>query len=131
MQISETKFMPRYNSLIQNFYKILVFEISILQSKTLKHIFEGECTNFRTIIFAVLIVSLDLIFRCIFVLSSAHFYVILPCMPKVPSKPAAKKTPAKTATKAKIPSKAKEEKVSVIKEKEAAAKVLKADELLG
>lgn len=93
--------------------------------------------NFRTIIFAVLIVSLDLILRYRFVLSSAHFYVIFQFMPKAPIKSAAKKTPAtagkptKTATKAKASPKIKEERVSVVKEKEAAAKVLKADELLG
>ena len=51
-------------------------------------------------------------------------------MPKTPSKPAAKKKPAKTSAKAKASPKIKEEKVSVVKEKETTAKVLKADELL-
>ncbi len=43
--LGEEIYTYRYNSLIQNFYKILAFEISILQSK-IKYIFEGECTNF-------------------------------------------------------------------------------------
>lgn len=74
-----------------------------------------------------------LIFGYTFVLSSAHFYVISLCMPKTPvkasAKPAAKKVPAKSVVKAKTPSKDKEEKNSVVKEKE--TKVLKAEELGG
>lgn len=54
-------------------------------------------------------------------------------MPKTPAKttkPAAKKVPAKAPAKAKSAPKIKEEKISAVKEKETAAKVLKADELL-
>lgn len=54
-------------------------------------------------------------------------------MPKTPAKttkPAAKKAPAKAPVKAKSAPKVKEEKISAVKEKETAAKVLKADELL-
>ena len=92
-----------------------------------------------------------MIFRYRFILSSAHFYLYLDkndvkpqkkrflrlilryflYMPKTPSKPAAKKKPAKTSAKAKASPKIKEEKVSVVKEKDTTAKVLKADELLG
>lgn len=54
-------------------------------------------------------------------------------MPKTPAKttkPAAKKAPVKATAKAKSSPKTKEENVSAVKEKETAAKVLKADELL-
>lgn len=54
-------------------------------------------------------------------------------MPKTSAKttkPAAKKVPAKAPAKAKSAPKIKEEKISAVKEKETAAKVLKADELL-
>gem|GEM_PF-3571653 len=50
---------------------------------------------------------------------------------KSAAKPAAKKTSVKTAPKAKTSSKIKEDKISVVKEKDTSAKVLKADELLG
>ncbi|MCX6824038.1 MAG: translation initiation factor IF-2 [candidate division SR1 bacterium] len=52
-------------------------------------------------------------------------------MPKTPVKPVAKKTVVKAVAKAKAPSKVKEDKLSVVKEKDTSTKVLKADELMG